>query len=126
MMNNEKGFILLLSLSLLSLSSALLIHLLIIYETEKSFIYLEKERNKVDNLLLTTLTHVVNNVDEVMNGDDGTIQFRRGQASYTVELKEEVAKITINAQSQNGTTRVLDVDYHMTLGEILNWSERPR
>ncbi|WP_179298760.1 competence type IV pilus minor pilin ComGG [Evansella halocellulosilytica] len=128
MKENEKGFVLFLSLLLMFLLTGTLLHLLTIYENEKSFIYLEKERNTVDNLLLTTTIHIT----ELMNEENkehfvsGEMLYDGGVVTYTLLPEDTLYFISLEAQTHNGTTRVVDISYDYEHNEILDWRERPR
>jgi competence protein ComGG len=128
-MKNEKGTVLLLSLTLVFILSLLLLHSLSLYETEKQFLKMEKEWNTLDNLLLTGAAGITN----LMENSDGSIlsvgkiKLENGEVNYRVTLTgESEALITLTAETVAGTIKTGRFYYNSSTGEINNWEEGRR
>jgi competence protein ComGG len=128
-MNNEKGTVLMLSLTLVFILSLLLLHSLSLYETEKLFLKMEKEWNTLDNLLLTGAAGIV---DLMENGDEsilsaGKIKLENGEVNYRVtSTGESEALITVTAETVAGSLKTARFYYNSSTGEINNWEEGRR
>lgn len=120
---NEQGFILPLTLVIVFLISAFLLHEVKMYETEKQFMYTREDMFTLNQLM--EMAHVDLQA-RLRNAKykDGIFRFPKGTVHFSVKKSgKDMLRITLQAETKNGGVHVSRVYYNKTKQKIVRWEE---
>ena len=125
---NETGMAFLLSIVISFILTAFLLHTLTLYESEKQFLYLEKEWNSLDNLIVTGLIEVLylKKQSEEVNLVAGKILLENGTINYEIVNNGSSETIFLEVWSVSGKVRRARFEYDDITGELTKWIEGVR
>ena len=123
--DHEKGAILPLSFGILLLFSYALLHLALLYETEKSFFQLVERRRYLETILF----HGVKDVTEIIppsgEGEDRVFYYDVGFVHFHIlSMDSTSVMIEVYAELSTGENMIAHVRLDLETGDVLEWKEK--
>ncbi|HET7579758.1 MAG TPA: competence type IV pilus minor pilin ComGG [Bacillales bacterium] len=124
-MHKEGGFVLPLTLVVLFLVSAFLLHEIKLYETEKRFLHASEEMFTLDRLLQMADVDLERNLSRSASSRNlGILLYKNGKVRYSVEpFSTNVVRITLKAKTNDGGKHISHAYYDKIKKKIIRWEE---
>ncbi|RKL68748.1 hypothetical protein CR203_01480 [Salipaludibacillus neizhouensis] len=122
---NERGFSLFLVLMILSLSSMLFIHFLVLYENEKRFLEMEQDQYRMEQLIFNGVVEIQKQIDEVEQVTlmKGELSYLEGVVKYEIEGSNSNMEIILEVITIRSRQKRVKYNYDKNTKNISGWIE---
>ncbi|MGJ9383263.1 competence type IV pilus minor pilin ComGG [Salipaludibacillus sp. CF4.18] len=122
---NERGFSLFLVLMVLSLSSMLFIHFLVLYENEKRFLEMEQDQYRMEQLIFNGVVEIQKQIDEVEEVTlmKGELSYLEGVVKYEIEGSNTNMEIILEVITNRSRQKRVKYNYDRNTKNISGWIE---
>lgn len=122
---NERGFSLFLVLIILLLSSMLLFHFMVLYESEKKFLEMEQEQYRMEQLIFNGVVEVHRQIEDMEQTTflKGELSYLEGQVNYEIEGNGTDMKIILKVVTTRNRKKQVKFHYNITTKKISEWIE---
>lgn len=123
--SDEGGFVLPLTLVVLFLLSAFLLHEIKLYETETRFLHASEEMFTLNRLLQMADVDLERNLSHSASiRNQGVLIYTKGKVLYSIEpFSMNIVRITLKAKTKDGGMHISHAYYDKLKKKIIRWEE---